>query len=206
MIPITHILNFSNSKTNTGAIAGGVVGGLVGLIAILLVCLFFIRRRRLHMKEKAHNTPVDLFQGDHEDGVPDRGELPQFYQPEPFLVADPTVASSHGHDSYDHRQSTLTSTTDDQLLRSGTPDPQGLGVGSVSASNQTRKSPLGPAQLRPVNVIQHDDAGDVEEADETQETIELPPAYTNIRRPPGTKPPPAANDTTNNETAPSSST
>jgi len=30
-----------------------------------------------------------------------------------------------------------------------------------------------------VNIIQHDDAG----PDETQETIELPPAYTNIRRP-----------------------
>lgn len=37
---------------------------------------------------------------------------------------------------------------------------------------------MGPSQLRPVNIIQHDDAG----PDEGSETIELPPAYTNIRR------------------------
>lgn len=191
----------SGSKSNTGAIVGGVIGGVVAIIAILLVCLFFIRRRRLHTKEKIN--PVDLLQADGEDGAPGRGELPQFYQPEPFLVPDPSV-TSQGRESYDHRQSMQTSTTT-ELLRSGTPDPHGLGVGSVSGSNQTRKSRLGPAQLRPVNIIQHDDAGDVDEGDHAQDTIELPPAYTNIRKPPGTTTT-TNNDNTNNEAAPSSST
>jgi hypothetical protein len=65
-----------------------------------------------------------------------------------------------------------------------TPRPQ-TPVGMTAATKTTRKS--GPlAQLRPVNIIQHDDAGP--SAGEP-ETIELPPAYTNIRsaqRPPGT--------------------
>jgi hypothetical protein len=54
-------------------------------------------------------------------------------------------------------------------------------VGSAGGSSHTRKSPLGPQHLRPVNIIQHDDAGP--EQDATQETIELPPAYNKIRRP-----------------------
>jgi hypothetical protein len=38
-------------------------------------------------------------------------------------------------------------------------------------------------QLRPVNIIQHDDAGVANEAAEGEpETVELPPAYTNIRK------------------------
>lgn len=37
--------------------------------------------------------------------------------------------------------------------------------------------------MRPVNIIQHDDAGDAPE-DEGHETIELPPAYNNIRKGP----------------------
>lgn len=132
---------------------------------------------------------MDLLHGDGEDGA-QTTELPQFYQPEPFMVPDPTSAGSHsGHgddnyqDSSDRRQSTQTSTTG-ELLRSGTPDPNMLGVGaaSTSGSNNTRKSPLGPTQLRPVNIIQHDDAGPEEQEGET---IELPPAYTNIKKPTG---------------------
>lgn len=177
----------------------------MALIVIVLLCLFSLRRRRLHLKEKPNN-PVDLLQGDNEDGAPDRGDLPQFYQPEPFLVSDPTVASSDGRESYDRRQSTLTSTTTD-LLRSGTPDPQGLAMGSAGGSTQTRKTPLGPSQLRPVNIIQHDDAGDGDEEDPAEETIELPPAYTNIRKPRGTTTTAATNDNTvSNEAAATSST
>lgn len=158
------------------------MGGLLALVALLLIGLFFIRRKRFHNKEK---NPVDLLHGDTEDGPSNgRGDLPQFYQPEPFVVPDPTVhSSSHGHgfdevDSEGRRQSTQTSS---DLLRSGTPDPHGLGISSNS-SGHTRKSPLGPTQLRPVNIIQHDDGGP---EDEEGETIELPPAYTNIRKPAG---------------------
>jgi hypothetical protein len=40
-----------------------------------------------------------------------------------------------------------------------------------------------PPSLRPVNVIQHEDAGPSLPADNQEaETVELPPAYTNIRK------------------------
>jgi hypothetical protein len=59
-------------------------------------------------------------------------------------------------------------------------------------------------QLRPVNIIQHDDAGDAAEGEgEGEETIELPPAYTNIRKPRGAAT--TNDDNANNETTASSS-
>ena len=42
-----------------------------------------------------------------------------------------------------------------------------------------RKSPA-PPSFRPVNIVQHEDAGPSGGPEEA-ETIELPPAYTNIR-------------------------
>jgi hypothetical protein len=55
-------------------------------------------------------------------------------------------------------------------------------LSATSAATTTRK--LGaPPQLRPVNIFQHDDAGPSEEpiGQGESETIELPPAYTNLR-------------------------
>ena len=52
--------------------------------------------------------------------------------------------------------------------------------GASTSASTSRKSPA-PPPLRPVNIIQHDDAGAVPE-DGAAETVELPPAYTNIRR------------------------
>jgi hypothetical protein len=177
--------NSGSSGSNSGAIIGGAVGGGLALISALIIALFFLRRKRTH-----NTKTVDLLQGDAEDPPPNgRSELPQFYQPEPFLVPDPTVRSSSYYDdgsfndTYDghRRHSSHTSMTTD-FRRSGTPDLQGgFGVGSTGGSSHTRKSPLGPQHLRPVNIIQHDDAGP--EMDTTQETIELPPAYNNIRKP-----------------------
>lgn len=168
----------SSKSSNTGAIVGGVIGGVIGLAALCLLALFFIRRRRFHDKRRSQNT-VDLLHGDTEDGPSSgRSDLPQFYQPEPFVVPDPTVqSSSHGHMSEGDRRASMQTSTTTDLLRSGTPDPHGAASTSGGSSN-TRKSPMGPSQLRPVNIIQHDDAG----PDEGSETIELPPAYTNIRR------------------------
>lgn len=150
------------------------MGGLIGLASLCLIALFFVRRHRFHEKRRSQNT-VDLLHGDAEDGPSNgRGDLPQFYQPEPFVVPDPTIESSHDYTSEGDRRPSTQSSTD--LMRSGTPDL--LGVMSASGGSSSRKSPLGLPQLRPVNIIQHDDAG----PDEGAETIELPPAYTNIRR------------------------
>ena len=181
-----------SSSTNVGAIVGGVVGGVVGALAIALFLLFVVRRRRFHSSGGTKERPVDLLRDDEGDNAPGDGRLPEYYQPEPFVLPDPTVASSqHNLDPYapagssrpsgDHRQSYLsTSTSADGAAGVGV----GRAGGSSIPSTSARKSPA-PPSFRPVNIIQHDDAGLADQPpppEEEPETIELPPAYTNIRR------------------------
>ncbi|THH17568.1 hypothetical protein EW146_g3282 [Bondarzewia mesenterica] len=171
----------SGSKSHTGAIVGGVVGGVGGLIVVVLFALFFLRRRpsESHTKER----PVDLLQ-DHEDDLENHnGDLPQYYAPEPFLVPDPTIAatsdagSAYHDDPYGAGSTRPTSYTETDMLRPNTPGHRSM----TSMSTNTRKSPM-PPTLRPVNIIQHDDAGPSgPPQDQELETIELPPAYTNLR-------------------------
>ncbi|KAL0960026.1 hypothetical protein HGRIS_011674 [Hohenbuehelia grisea] len=179
--------------SNTGAIVGGVIGGIVALAALILVLIFWRRSQRKQRGAQTKERPVDLLQGDPEDdargGQP--GELPQYYQPEPFMVPDPTVdGSSHagGSDGFDDRGRPLSGAT--STSRSGTPDILGFSGAMSSTSTGTRKT--APRPLRPVNIIQHDDAGPSEAAPKVDdpETIELPPAYTNIRPNPSSAPPP----------------
>ncbi|KAH9171382.1 hypothetical protein EDB89DRAFT_2243560 [Lactarius sanguifluus] len=162
----------SGGHSNVGAIAGGVVGGLVAIVAAALVAFFYSRRKKYSAVSK--ERPVNVLHDgddDDDDGNVSPPNLPQYYAPEPYLVPDPTI----------------------HMQRPQTP-------GSMNtATTHTRKSAL-PPQLRPVNIIQHDDAGPSEaptSADEP-ETIELPPAYTNIRsaqRPPDTAPAPTTDST-----------
>ncbi|KAI0261650.1 hypothetical protein BC834DRAFT_895258 [Gloeopeniophorella convolvens] len=161
-----------HSSSNTGAIVGGVVGGIGGLLAITFFALFFFRRRRYHAVSK--ERPVNILQDD-EDGPESRQqELPQYYAPEPFLVPDPTLGgtsdagSTHHGDEHSGRPLS-TSTTD--ILRPQTP------ASMMTTTTGTRKTGA-PPTMRPVNFIQHDDAGPSEAE---PETIELPPAYTHIR-------------------------
>ncbi|KAG5652090.1 hypothetical protein H0H81_006353 [Sphagnurus paluster] len=176
-----------SSGNNIGGIIGGVVGGIVALAAIALLLLFYRRRSNLQRKQK--ERPVDLLNSDEGDESPNdfangnnRNELPEYYQPEPFTVPDPTIASTYDEDfggmSEGRPLSGYSVTT-----RSGTPDILSSygGGGSVTTSGG-RKGPL--RQMRPVNIIQHDDAGPSSVARDTEEpvTVELPPAYTNIRQ------------------------
>ncbi|EIW55324.1 uncharacterized protein TRAVEDRAFT_130820 [Trametes versicolor FP-101664 SS1] len=174
----------SNSKTNVGAIVGGVIGGVVGAIALGLVLLFAVRRQRFHNKG-TKERPVDLLQDQDNEGAAGDGRPPEYYRPEPFLLPDPTVASTvhddAGRPSADHRQSYLSqSSTSETGGAAGVLRPPP----STAPSSNTRKS-AAPPTFRPVNIIQHDDAGPSEPPPppaEEPETIELPPAYTNIRR------------------------
>ena len=187
----------SSSSNNTGAIVGGVVGGIAFLLCLGI--LFFFYRRHNRSKSKIHARP-NLFTGDEVDddepqmsgagvnppqnGTARRNELPEYYQPEPFNVPDPLQSRTDddGAMSEGRPLSGYTSTS-----RSQTPDLLGLGFGSAAmsstASSGGRKGAI--RQMRPVNVIQHDDAGPSENsalAEEEPETVELPPAYTNIRK------------------------
>lgn len=201
----------SSSGNNTGAIVGGVVGGLVALAAAFLLIFFYRRRKKHQLRQR--EKPIDLNEGDDEGGDGDgshdrlsRNNLPEFYRPEPFTVPDPTVASSHGeYTDADDSARPLSGTATSFYTRSGTPDGSvalGYGVGNATPSSTNATGRKGqPPRMRPVNIIQHDDAGPSAPfnpaQDEEPETVELPPAYTAIQsrkapEPSGDAPPPAA--------------
>ncbi|KAL0569778.1 hypothetical protein V5O48_012189 [Marasmius crinis-equi] len=164
----------SGGSSNIGAIVGGVVGGVFALIALALV-LFCLRRRS--RSRRSNEKAVDLLNADEGDESHRRQELPQYYEPEPFLIPDPTSTAA-GSDSHGSDGRPISGGYSDRpSSRSGTPGPD-----AASTSAATRKTQ--PRPYRAVNIIQHDDAGPSEQkppGEEEQETIELPPAYTNIR-------------------------
>ncbi|CAA7259384.1 unnamed protein product [Cyclocybe aegerita] len=219
----------SGGSSNVGAIVGGVIGGLALIIAG--ICLLWFLRRRQSEQKRVKERPVDLLNADDDvgDEAPRNGaartnELPQYYQPEPFLVPDPTLPSStegtSAGDDLESRRPLSGGTTMSFYTRTGTPDPSisgvsgsgygyGLGAaggaggggggGGSSQGEGRRKGPL--RQMRPVNIIQHDDAGPSlpdtgGKEDEEPVTIELPPAYTAVgRTPQGVATPPAQTQT-----------
>jgi len=187
--------------SNTGAIVGGVVGGIVALAVLVLLLLFY--RRRSNQQSRHEKRALDLLnadeeedaQGAHHDGAAgaragsaaglSRNELPEYYQPQPYTLADPTLASTYETDADGRPVSGYTDTdrhtTTTEFLGSLYAGAGAPGGASPAGSTNGRKGPL--RQMRPVNVIQHDDAGPSEPpADGEVETVELPPAYTNIRK------------------------
>ena len=149
-------------------------GGVVGTAIILVSAFWFFIRRRPYFAV-SQERPVNVLQDD-EDRI---GEyhwlsLSQNYVAEPFLVSDPTTrgmpepASTH-----DRPLSKSTLTADGQ--RPQTPTTP------MTTSSKSASFP----PLRPVNIIQHDDASPGEDlsGQAGPETIELPPAYSSYRQP-----------------------
>jgi hypothetical protein len=165
-------------NSNVGAIVGGTIGGVVALATFALFLVFLRHRGRFYKAEKSQ--AVDLLNEDEDDERPTRhNELPASYRPEPFIVPDLTADSSTGRQTPSHddnRPMSMSTITTDPLI---------IGPNGTSGSSVTRKSAAGPRALRPVNIVQHDDAGpsEVDGEDAEPETVELPPAYTNIRKP-----------------------
>ncbi|KDR84275.1 hypothetical protein GALMADRAFT_205972 [Galerina marginata CBS 339.88] len=175
-------------SSNIGAIVGGVVGGLAALIIALLL-LWFCRRRQKKQK-RTKERPVDLINADDDgdespaNGHPRRNELPQFYQPEPFMVPDPTLDGSvTGTDDIEGSRP-MSGASTSFYTRATTPDAlSGSGVGGSSGAERRKGA---PRPMRAVNIIQHDDAGPSlppadKDGEDEPETIELPPAYTAVR-------------------------
>ncbi|VDB88919.1 unnamed protein product [Peniophora sp. CBMAI 1063] len=162
------------SSTNVGAIVGGVVGGIGGLIAVVLLAWFLLFRKRKQQANYNKERPINILQDDDEDNQP-RGDLPQYYEPQPFTVPDPTVASTT--DAASTRGDNMSERG--ALMRPGTPG----GMTDVTSSSRKTAMP----RMRPVNIVQHEDAGPsaAPAAEEQPETVELPPAYTNLRAAPG---------------------
>ncbi|KAF8166705.1 hypothetical protein BJ912DRAFT_1025856 [Pholiota molesta] len=188
----------SGGATNVGGIVGGVIGGLA-LIIIALI-LFWVYRRRGRTQKRYKERP-DLINADDDDedeegdgprathgpGSARRNELPQYYQPEPFMVPDPTLdgtSSLHGGtqtgtgtmtDDAEGRRP-LSGATSSFYTRATTPDAASSALGGGGGAGERRKGGA-PRPMRAVNIIQHDDAGPSLPPEEP-ETIELPPAYT----------------------------
>lgn len=175
--------------------SGGVIGGLAAIVVLALVAFYIIRRKTAPKSQK--ERPVNLIQGDPEDNddASANYQPPAYLQPDPYLVTAPTLSSvsarEDGHryssvlsdsPSSAWRQSRVTSYSDPS---SATPDLEGhvLTPGSTTALTSSRKSGMS-RQLRAVNIIQHEDAGPSSAQDDSAqpETIELPPAYTHIRK------------------------
>ncbi|KAH9171379.1 hypothetical protein EDB89DRAFT_1887153 [Lactarius sanguifluus] len=159
----------SGGHSNTGLIAGGIAGGLVVILAIALIAFFYPRRRGY----SAVGRPVNVLHDDEDGHAPHRSPS-HYYTPEPYLVPDPTIGRTFEAASTPDRP--ITTTTADVLR------PQTLASITVPMTT-TRKNAPHPQQ-RTVNIIQHDDAGPSEIPSVREpDTIELPPAYSNIRSP-----------------------
>lgn len=101
----------------------------------------------------------------------------------PGIGAAAAWAPGSGRPSVEHRASNVSTT--DRPSTPGVSTGSGTTAYEATSSGTSRKTPVPPA-LRPVNVIQHDDAGAASDAGAVEgepETVELPPAYTNIKKP-----------------------
>jgi hypothetical protein len=144
----------------------------------------FCYRRRRRSSAISRERFVNVLHDNKDDtGNVSPHNLPHYYIPEAFLVPDLTIGGTSA--------SGVASTHDRPLSMStaDTPHPQ-TPVSMTAATNTTRESGP-PAQLRPLNIIRHDDAGPSEwpTRDGEPETVDLPPAYANIipaQHPPGT--------------------
>ncbi|KAG9100091.1 hypothetical protein FRC06_004548 [Ceratobasidium sp. 370] len=183
------------SNNNVGAIVGGVIGGVAGVIIFFLVLLFFYRRHKHHRNSGTRPMKPDLIDPSEDQPPPqeERGELPQFYEPEPFIIPDalsnPETSSRHSlHSTHDGQQPRTSMTTASGMPGHGRA-PSRLSVTTVSeaggpgptSSSGRSKAGMPPSAFRPVNFIQHEDAGDLPTTDQEPETVELPPAYTDFR-------------------------
>jgi hypothetical protein len=139
-------------------------------VAILLVSAFWFGRRRRPYFAVSQERPINVLQDD-EDGSEDYWHnLPQYFVAEPFLMFDPTTRGTSEPASIHDRPLPMSAVTAD-VQRPQAP---------MTPMTTTRKSAALPA-LRPVNIIQHDDASLSGQAE--PETIELPPAYQPQRSP-----------------------
>ncbi|KAG9313506.1 hypothetical protein JVU11DRAFT_5832 [Chiua virens] len=192
----------SGSSNNTGAIIGGIIGGLAAIVILGLAAFYLIRRKTAPRSQK--ESPVNLLHDDPDDNDPP-SNYPPYLQLEPYLVTAPTISSVSGQGDSNRQSyvgSALLSDSIHSSSRYGTsaqrmsgvtsfsdprpPTPE-LDMGVLPSASSTgltgsRKSPM-PRQLRAVNFIQHEDAGPSSAQEGAEpETIELPPAYTNIRK------------------------
>jgi len=165
-----------NSGPNIGAIVGGVIGG-IAFIAICGIVLFVLLRRR-RSRRRFDEQPVDLLGGRDQGQAGADAPVPQQYVPEPYHIpADQRPDMSETSDGNNLGPGALSGGS---RRLSGITSTESSGP--LSGTSNTTKSGA-PPSLRPVNIVQHEDAGPSEgHGQQEPETVELPPAYTNLRK------------------------
>jgi hypothetical protein len=172
-----------------------VLGGVAFIIACVILLLWvFLFRRRQKRQKRTKKLPTDIIDAeDDDDDAPRQNELPQNYQPEPFMIPIPEATPSEFDDEFSLSRPWSPGTRTSFYTRSETPDlASTLGVGGGGAaggaalanggSSGTGRKGGAPRPMRAVNIIQHHDAGPNNgDREEPVETIELPPAYTMVR-------------------------
>jgi hypothetical protein len=146
-----------------------VVGAVIFLVSAGLLASWFVLKRSHYASSQ--RRAVNLLQDD-EDVAEEYHGLPQHYAPEPFIVPDPATSGTSEVASTHNRPFSVPTFTE-YIQR----PPIAM---SPTRATTTRRKTASFSQLRTVSIIQHNDAGP---GHDEPETIELPPAYSNIRQP-----------------------
>jgi hypothetical protein len=145
-------------------------GIVVGVLIILVVAIFLIARRRNHRsKHRLDNSLSDEADWPRTGSRTYNLGVPSIYHVEAFLLPE------HTSPGFDSSSFGMYSDSGDRWTSSDTPPG--------SAGSRKSDAPLRPT--RPVTIFEHDDAGPSEpmlRADQEPVTIELPPAYSRIKR------------------------
>lgn len=166
---------------------------MLGSVTFILACviLVWVFRRRQQSHKRTKKLPTDILDAEDDDDAPRamrQNELPQNYQPEPFMVPIPEPTPSEFDEEFSTGRPFSPGTRTSFYTRSETPEmASNLGFGTAGLANGessgTGRKGGAPRAMRAVNIIQHHDAGPSNngEREEPVETIELPPAYTMVR-------------------------
>lgn len=156
-----------------GAIAGGAAGGFAVALVVALVLIYFLRRRNRRREWYGDRRAGVIDEDDASDseypaGVIRPNELLEHQQPTPLVLdSDWNSLGPNGRSVRGYKSSQTVS------------DSSG-GESSLAQSGGKRRG--GASSATPmVNYVLHDDAGPSEPVLEL-ETIEMPPAYTALRR------------------------
>jgi hypothetical protein len=147
--------------------------------AILGLVAFWFFRRRSH-SAFPQQRPVNVLQDDEDGNEAQEYHhgLPQYYVPEPYFAPDSTTRATSEAASTHDRPLSMPFVTEDVRRAQGSQSP------TTSTTTTTTRKSAAFSQSRPVNIIEHDDAGPSDLSGQVEpETIELPPAYSNIRQP-----------------------
>jgi hypothetical protein len=147
---------------------GAIVGGTVFFLCVALLVFSFLRRRLYSTISK--QRPINVLQDD-EDYISLHQGLPHDYVTEPFLYLNPTIGGSF-EAAFQQKHPLLLS----ESMVDGNP-PQT----PVTTPTTSMRKGVVPRELRPINIGQYNEAGP---SGDSGYVIELPPAYSNLRRTP----------------------